>query len=117
MARRPRPVKPLNEPRQVTVRQDLRGMPVAVEFLEGLPVTMRDARSGSRGRAHSPGSGAHARWVAVQRIEDMYEIDELWWRGAEQEIQRLYFDLVLETSRKITVYHDLVRDRWYRQAD
>lgn len=111
MAKRTRPVKPLNEPVQVAVRQDSHGMPVAVELDGPLPATAR--RAAGKGRHTGDGS----RWVGVSGIEDIYEVDELWWRGEEQEIRRLYFDLRLENSRRLTVFRDLVQDTWHRQAD
>jgi hypothetical protein len=111
MAKRTRPVKPLNEPVQVHVKHDAHGVPIAVELVEVLP-------AGAHGeRPLRPRSDyGKTRWVTVAKIEDIYEVDELWWRGEEQEIQRLYFDLRLENARKVTIYRDLVHNLWYRQA-
>jgi hypothetical protein len=104
MAKRARPIKPLNEPTEIQVRSDRHGVPVSLELPDPLPLT-----SGTRSRSKP-------NWKKVVQVEDMYEVDELWWRGPEQEIQRLYFDLRLENSRTLTVYHDLVNDRWFRQV-
>jgi hypothetical protein len=106
MAKRSRPVKPLNEPTAVTVRYDRHGVPVAVALPETVAV-----KTGARSR-----SAGMLNWEKVAQVEDIYEIDELWWRGEGQEIQRIYFDLRLDTSRKVTVYHDLISGRWHRQA-
>lgn len=53
----------------------------------------------------------------VTSIEDFWKINDEWWRGEEQEIERVYFDLVLQSSQRLTVFHDLVGDEWFRQAD
>jgi hypothetical protein len=110
MAQRTRPVKPLNEPVQVRVRHDSHGVPVAVELAEVLSAIKPGERA-TRRRNYGK-----TRWLMVAKVEDMYEVDELWWRGEEQEIQRLYFDLRLENARKVTIYRDLVHNLWYRQA-
>lgn len=115
MAKRTRPVKPLNEPVQVHVRHDVHGMPLAVELTGALPVTARPQVMG-KGRVNRHTNPGGPRWTTVSAIEDIYEIDELWWRGEKQEIQRLYFDLRLENARKVTIYRDLVHNLWYRQA-
>ena len=111
MAKRTRPVKPLNEPVQLNVRHDSHGIPIAVELVEVLPARAHGEHPARPRRDHSK-----TRWLPVAKIEDIYEVDELWWRGEEQEIQRLYFDLRLENARKVTIYRDLVRNLWYRQA-
>ena len=104
MAKRSRAVKPLNEPTEVRVKPDSHGVPVALQAPDNLPLT-----SGMTSRGTS-------QWEKVTQVDDIYEVDELWWRGEEQEIQRMYFEVRLESSRKVTVYHDLVHDRWFRQA-
>ncbi len=49
----------------------------------------------------------------VARVQDRWRIDDEWWR--EQPISRLYYLLLLEDSMLLTVYHDLVAERWYEQ--
>lgn len=55
--------------------------------------------------------------MTVVSVEDFWKINDEWWRGEEQEIERVYFDLILQSSQRLTVFHDLVRDEWFRQAD
>lgn len=112
MAKRAGAVKPLNEPAQVSVRTDQGGLPVAVQLVTVIPTLSRRGQSRPRGA-----NSSQSKWLKVSQIEDIYEVDELWWRGKEQEIQRLYFDLRLDNSRKVTVYRDLINDIWFRQAD
>jgi hypothetical protein len=56
-------------------------------------------------------------WRGVYRrvtaIHDHWRIDDEWWRD---EIARRYFVVELEGGRRVTVYHDLVRDAWYAQS-
>ena len=49
----------------------------------------------------------------VAAVHDSWRIDDEWWR---EEIARRYFAVELEGGRRVTVYHDLVRDAWYAQA-
>jgi hypothetical protein len=48
----------------------------------------------------------------VVGISDTWRIDDEWWR---EEIARRYFAVELEGGRRLTLYHDLVRDLWYVQ--
>jgi hypothetical protein len=79
-------VKPLNLPRAVRVRTDASGEPVAVQ-----------GRRGSR---------------MVEGVRERWRIDDEWWRVP---ISRLYYALVLEGGRAVTLYRDLRTDRWYLQ--
>lgn len=49
----------------------------------------------------------------VAAIHDRWRIDDEWWRD---EISRRYFAIELEGGRRLTLYHDLVRDAWFAQA-
>lgn len=56
-------------------------------------------------------------WKGVYRkvhaIHDTWRIDDEWWR---EEIARRYFEVELESGRRLTVYHDLHTDAWYSQG-
>jgi hypothetical protein len=80
-------LSPLKEPRPVTVATDNAGKPVAV-VLGG-------------------------RRLAVERIEDVWRIDDEWWR---EEVSRLYYRLLLEDGRPLVVFHDLARGQWCEQS-
>jgi hypothetical protein len=80
-------LSPLKEPRPLAVATDDVGKPVAVVL----------------GR----------RRLAVERIEDVWRIDDEWWR---EEVSRLYYRLLLEDGRPLIVYRDLVRELWYKQT-
>lgn len=85
-----RSVRPLNVPLPIRVDTDAAGQPRAV----------RKARwSGSR---------------AVANIQDRWRIDDEWWR--DHPVSRLYYTLLLENETLLTVYHDLVSDRWFEQS-
>jgi len=51
--------------------------------------------------------------AGVERVEDRWRIDDEWWR--EEPVCRLYFRLLLQDGRCITVFRDLTGDRWYEQ--
>ena len=55
-------------------------------------------------------------WLQVAAIENLWKVNDEWWRGAEKEISRLYYMLRLENSQQLTVYLDLITDNWCRQA-
>ena len=50
----------------------------------------------------------------VKEVLETWRIDDEWWR--EKPISRLYYSLLLEDGRNLTVYRDLVTERWARQA-
>ena len=87
---RARPIKPLNAPAPVRVRTDDSGCPVAAHL----------SRS----------------WQAVASVEDMWKIDDEWWRGPDHRIERVYFDMLLRSGTRITLFHDLTDDTWHRQV-
>ena len=81
-----RRVRPLEEPKPITVFVDETGSPTAVELggrrLEG---------------------AVRSRW----------RVDDGWWR--EQPVARLYYELLLEDGKLLTVFSDLVTGEWYQQ--
>ncbi|MCJ7490955.1 MAG: hypothetical protein MUP15_02170, partial [Dehalococcoidia bacterium] len=52
------------------------------------------------------------RRLAVERVEDVWRIDDEWWR---EEVSRLYYRLLLEDGRALTVYRDLDKGSWFLQ--
>ena len=54
------------------------------------------------------------RWLAVSEWRDRWRIDDEWWRA--EEISRLYFKVLLEDGREMTIYRALVKRRWYLQS-
>ena len=80
-------LRPLNLPVPVTVDEDPRGRP--------LSLTMR------------------GRWVRVTSIDDLWEIDEEWWR--EKPIVRMYYQVTTEDGRSITLFQDRVTGAWSLQ--
>ncbi len=79
-------LRPLNRPQ-----------PVTVQVVDGQPVLLVE---GSRRRR-------------VLRIQDMWQIDDEWWR---EPISRRYYRLLLEDGVIRTVYHDLIRGTWFSQS-
>jgi hypothetical protein len=53
------------------------------------------------------------RWVKVAAIVDVCSLDEEWWR--ERPIVRMYYRVILEDDRPITVFRDMLDGAWYRQ--
>jgi hypothetical protein len=49
---------------------------------------------------------------AVEAVLETWRIDDEWWR---KEVSRLYFSLLLEDGRTLTIYRDLVTGRWSQQ--
>lgn len=81
-------LRPLNEPQAVVVDVDTDGRPVVVTL-------------GSRR-------------IAVQQILDYWRIDDEWWR--EGALSRFYWQIALEDGRPVTVFFDLVEQRWWKQS-
>ena len=83
----PGPLRPLNLPAPIAVEVDAHQIPVAITL--------------------------HGRRLKVASIDDLWEIDEEWWR--EQPIARRYYQVTTEDGRRITIFRDLVEGGWYRQ--
>ena len=59
-------------------------------------------------------------WLPVDRVEDVWRIDDEWWR--EVSVARTYFDVLLEGGKRLTLFFDRApgdraTGRWYRQRD
>jgi len=81
-------LRPLNRPKPIQVETDESGEPRAVVL----------------GRER----------LAVAAVQDRWRIDDEWWR--ERPVSRMYYSLLLEDGRVVTVYQDLIGLRWARQA-
>ncbi len=81
-------IRQLNRPRPVRVEAGDDGRPVAV-YLSG-------------------------RRYAVEAVLETWRIDDEWWR--QRPVSRVYYSLLLDGERAITVYRDLVSGRWAQQA-
>jgi len=77
---------PLCLPREIDARVNDRGEPAAV------------TRNGRRSR--------------VTAIQGTWRIDDEWWR---EMISRQYFRVELQGGLVVTIFRDLVSDRWYQQ--
>jgi len=83
---RPR-LRPLGQPKAVTVRTDEHGEPVYVRL---------------------PGKTARR----VEVVRERWRIDDEWWR---ESISREYRTVILDDGRVITLYHDQSDGSWYAQ--
>ncbi len=81
-------IRPLNRPRPARVEADEQSRPTVV-WLSG-------------------------RRCAVEAVLETWRIDDEWWR--ERPVSRVYYRLLLEDGRTVTLYRDLVRGRWSKQA-
>ena len=79
-------IRPLNVPQPIEVKADERGWPVAVRV------------------------GHH--WLPAQ-VVDRWRIDDEWWR--ERGVVRVYYLVLVESGRLITVYQDMLIHAWATQ--
>jgi hypothetical protein len=84
---RSQPIRPVNPPIPVKVRENVRHTPVAVRI--------------------------KGRWRKVVSLAEVWSIDEEWWR--ERPIIRMYYRVNLEDGRQMTVFRDMLDGAWYRQ--
>ena len=81
-------LRPLNVPRPVKVGTDRDGNPIYVEI------------DGKRRR--------------IAAVRERWRIDDEWWRVC---IAREYANLAMEDGRLITVYRDVLTERWFVHFD
>jgi len=82
----PQALRPLNVPRPIRVRTGAGGRPFAIRLERG------EKRVG--------------------QILEIWQIDDEWWR---ERISRRYATLALDDGQIVTVFRDLVTERWYLQ--
>jgi hypothetical protein len=80
-------LRPVNPPIPVNVRESAHRMPAAIKI--------------------------KGRWRRVVSIDEVWSIDEEWWR--EKPIVRMYYRVILEDDRPITVFRDMLDGAWYRR--
>ncbi|MFW6075012.1 MAG: hypothetical protein ACOC9Y_05405 [Chloroflexota bacterium] len=83
-----RRIRPLNLPHPVSVEVDEEGRPLHVSM---------------------PGQPARL----VIDLRKSWRIDDGWWH--EQPVSRIYWECVLENGQFLTIFHDLLDGRWWRQ--
>ena len=76
----------VNEPEQIQVEEEASGFPLAVRMSQR---------------------------QAITAIDDMWRIDDEWWR--HKPVSRFYYAVLLVSGQRIVLYKNLVNDCWYRQ--
>ena len=102
-------IRALNGPRELIVRT-----------AEGSERTS-DARDAKKGSAYFAKNARrpvalrlHGRWFKVESVEDIWRIDDEWWR--ERAVSRMYYRCAVDSGMSVTVFHDLIDGKWYRQS-
>ena len=80
-------IRPLNQPETIQIRVGPSGKPHAVKI--------------------------NGQWMKVTRLADSWLIKDEWWR--EKPVSRLYFKGFLENGSEVTVFKDLLNEKWYSQ--
>ena len=113
---RPGAIKLLNQPEPVQVVADASGRPSSVSVRTSLPAHSGRARSKPRSKQDRSGASRISTMQAVAAIDDRWKVNDEWWRGASEEIERMYYSLLLESGHKAVVYQDMRSGGWFRQA-
>ncbi len=111
-------IKLLNAPRVIEVSIDNLGTPTSIRVP---PVQNHKHYSVNSSLliSEQPYSNylvSDGKWINVSSVLDLWKINDEWWRGKEDEIARLYYRLRLSNGQQTTVYLDLIKNRWFRQA-
>ena len=64
-------------------------------------------------KADPSGNPTRVGAMPVMSVADQWRIDDEWWR--QEPLSRMYYSVVLENGRKMTVYQDLIKQKWYQQ--
>jgi len=79
--------RPVNVPQSVAVEEDASGLPMAIRM---------------------------PRRQVIASIEDVWRIDDEWWR--RDPVSRLYYSVCLASGHRLVLYKDLIDSCWYRQS-
>ncbi|NQW16318.1 MAG: hypothetical protein HQ478_02415 [Chloroflexi bacterium] len=116
-------IKLLNQPEPVDMLTDDAGNPVSVSVRIALPAhsPTGNPASSNGARKQPPGprrrrSTRVSKMHTVQSVDDRWKVNDEWWRGPEQEIERMYYSLLLENGHRVVVYRDMKANNWYRQS-
>ena len=104
-AARPGGIRPLDAPLPVQVEVDAGGQPAAIGI----------SKSRGIGRKKTGERELPYQWRRVSEVLDSWRIDDEWWR--KTPIARIYYRVVTEDDRSITIFHDLATGAWYRQGN
>ena len=107
---RPGAIKLLNQPEPVQVATDPAGRPSSVSMRTSLPARSKRGHSG-RGRV---ATSRISTMQTVAAIDDRWKVNDEWWRGPNEEIERMYYSLLLESGHKTVVYQDMKSGSWFR---
>ena len=77
---------PVNKPKPIAVETDKENRPIGVRM---------------------------GQWVRVMSIQDRWRIDDEWWRAI---LSRVYYRVLLQSGRELTIYYDLINAKWYEQS-
>ena len=91
-------MKILNTPRVIEVRTNSTGNPTAVHMPSSAPLR------------------SNGKWVKVTKVEDLWKVNDEWWRGPDEEISRLYYILRIDSGQQITLFLDLITNKWHQQS-
>ena len=120
--------RPLNAPRRIEVREDTGGIPVAVRLVAGVRAKRPRSSEASATAASAPGRhragesdkphgtsgrGSGSGWLAIVEITGVWRLDDEWWH--ERPLSRMYYQVVLEDGMALSLFKDLVSEKWYRQ--
>jgi hypothetical protein len=111
-------IKLLNAPRVIEVSLDSLGTPTSIRVPQAQNYKHYSVRSSLLALEQSSSNYlvSDGKWINVSSVLDLWKINDEWWRGKEDEIARLYYRLRLSNGQQTTVYLDLIKNRWFRQA-
>ncbi len=78
------------------------------------PVNLPEPLRVAEDAAGRPDALLGRRRQKVSVIEDVWRLDDEWWR--REPLSRLYYRLRLASGERLVLYKDLGDGRWYRQS-
>tara|TARA_B100000586_G_scaffold205134_1_gene152733 strand:- start:127 stop:438 length:312 start_codon:yes stop_codon:yes gene_type:complete len=84
-----------------------------------LAIEVRTNSTGNPTAIHMPPSAqlrSNGKWVNVTKVENLWKVNDEWWRGPDEEISRLYYVLRIDSGQQITLFLDLITNKWHRQS-
>lgn len=78
-----------------------------------ISITLPLARSGSQPPSRSRRLAQEGRSLAVAFIDDLWQVDDEWWR--ERPISRRYYQITTQDERRLSIFRDQLNGNWYWQ--
>lgn len=53
------------------------------------------------------------KWTQITKIRDIWIVRNSWWLEEKYQVNRIYYEVIMENMKLLKIYRDLVFSGWY----